>query len=260
MSPEAVEGSIAVHRAWKRFRSDSHANRGRRMADTLLGRRPRQSGGERERYEGERWRWALRDVAFDVDPGESIGIVGRNGSGKSTLLKLVNGTMDPSAGLVTVHGRVGALIELQAGLHPELTGKENALAYGALLGLSRKRAAAGLDQVMEFAGIEDAADRQVKLYSTGMRLRLGFAIASHLEAPVLLVDEVLAVADAEFQRRGHERLAELKATGTTIVYVSHDLPSVERTCDRTVWLDGGLLRDDGPTSQVLAGYREAMGE
>jgi ABC-type polysaccharide/polyol phosphate transport system ATPase subunit len=251
MSPDRSSGSIEVDRAWKRFRSDAHAHRGRRMADTLLGRR-----GD----EGDRWRWALRDVAFTVAPGESVGIVGRNGSGKSTLLKLVNGTMDPTAGRVSVQGQVGALIELQAGLHPELTGRENALAYGALLGLSRKRAAAGLDQVMAFAGIEDAVDRQVKLYSTGMRLRLGFAIASHLEAPVLLVDEVLAVADAEFQRKGHERLAQLKASGTTIVYVSHDLPSVERTCDRAVWLDGGLLRADGPTHGVLAGYRETVGE
>ena len=130
MSPDLPDGAIEVARTWKRFRSDSHAHRGKRMADTLLGRRGSADGPD------ERWRWALRDVTFSVAPGESVAIVGRNGSGKSTLLKLVNGTMDPSAGNVAVAGRVGALIELQAGLHPELTGKENALAYGALLGLS----------------------------------------------------------------------------------------------------------------------------
>lgn len=248
MSPD---GSIEVDRAWKRFRADAHQQRARRLVDTLLGLR----GGA-----GDRWRWALRDVSFSVAPGEAVGVVGRNGSGKSTLLKLLNETMDPSAGRVEVRGRVGALIELQAGLHPELTGRENALAHGALLGLSRRRAVAGLEEVMAFAGIEDAVDRQVKLYSTGMRLRLGFAIASHLEAPVLLVDEVLAVADAEFQRKGHDRLAQLRAAGTTIVYVSHDLDSVARTCDRTIWLDGGLRRADGPTDEVLAAYRVAVGE
>jgi ABC-type polysaccharide/polyol phosphate transport system ATPase subunit len=246
MSPD---GTIRIDRVWKRFRADPSRRPTRRFADALLGQR-----GDR----ADRWRWALRDVSLTVPPGGSLGIIGRNGSGKSTLLKLVNETMDPTAGSVEVAGRVGALIELQAGLHPELSGRENALAYGALLGLSRRRAAAGLDDVISFAGVADAIDRQVKFYSTGMRLRLGFAIATHLDAPVLLVDEVLAVADAEFQERGLARIDQLRRTGTTVIYVSHDLSSVAATCERVLWLDGGLARTEGPTDEVLAAYRQAL--
>lgn len=244
MSPEPP-GTIDAFRLWKRFRTDPHAG--------AFGRLGRARGG------GPRWRWALRDVSLRVEPGEAVGIVGVNGSGKSTLLKILTGTMDPTAGRLMVAGRVGSLIELQAGLHPELSGRENALAYGTLLGLSRRQTRDGLDEVIAFAGVHDAVDRPTKFYSTGMRLRLGFSIAAHLTAPVLLVDEVLAVADADFQRAGLERLRALHAGGTTVVMVSHDLASIGTICDRAVWLDRGTLAADGPVDEVLTAYRAARG-
>jgi ABC-2 type transport system ATP-binding protein len=248
MSPEP--GTIAVDRLWKRFRADAAMTTGAWLRNTV---RPRRDAPDR-------WRWALRDISLQVAAGEAIGIVGVNGSGKSTLLKILTGTMDPTFGRVTVTGRIGALIELQAGLHPELTGRENALAYGALMGLSRRRAASILTQVIDVAGVADAADRQVKFYSTGMRLRLGFAIAAHLEAPVLLIDEVLAVADAEFQRACLVRVRALHQAGTTVAVVSHDLDVISATCDRVVWIDRGWLVADGPTTETLAAYRAARQE
>ena len=205
-------------------------------------------------------RWALRDVSAQIGAGEAVGIVGVNGSGKSTLLKILTGTMDPTAGRVSVTGRVGALIELQAGLHPELTGRENVRAYGALMGLSRRQAAAIVTPVIEEAGVADAADRQVKFYSTGMRLRLGFTIAAHLDAPVLLVDEVLAVADAEFQRACLDRIGRLHRDGKTVVVVSHDLAVIEATTDRVLWIDRGRLVADGAVAPTLAAYRGARQE
>ena len=244
MSPE---GSIRAERLWKRFRADPRRAKGPGWRDLFVHSRSWSPRGQ--------WRWALRDLSFGVEPGEAVGVVGPNGSGKSTLLKILTGTMDPTAGRLDVHGRVGALIELQAGLHPELSGRENAVAYGALLGLSRKQAKAGLEEVIEFAGVTDAVDRLVKFYSTGMKLRLGFSIASHLDAPVLLVDEVLAVADAGFQQRSLERLALLRDGGTTVVLVSHDLDAVEALCSRAVRLEGGTVADDGPAPTVLAAYR-----
>jgi ABC-type polysaccharide/polyol phosphate transport system ATPase subunit len=247
MSPE---GTIRAEQLWKRFRADPRRHgREPNWRDLILHSR---SWSPRGHY-----RWALRDLSFVVDPGEAVGVIGVNGSGKSTLLKILTGTMDPTAGRLDVEGRVGALIELQAGLHPELSGRENAIAYGSLLGLSRKRVRAGLDEVIEFAGVGGAVDRLVKFYSTGMKLRLGFAIAAHLEAPVLLVDEVLAVADADFQRRALDRLAVLRDAGATVVLVSHDLEVIEALCPRVVQLEEGKVVGDGPAGSVLAAYREA---
>ena len=245
MSPEPahVDGRVEAIRLWKRFRTDPHPG--------LLGQAARLRAG------GTRWRWALRDITVQVEPGESVGIVGVNGSGKSTLLKMLTGTMVPTVGDLRVGGPVGALIELQAGLHPELSGRENALAYGTLLGLSRQQARDSLDEVLAFAGVDDAADRQVKFYSTGMRLRLGFSIAAHLRAPVMLVDEVLAVADAEFQAAATARLRSLQDEGTTLVVVSHDLSVITGLCGRTLWLDDGVVADDGTTADVLGAYRAA---
>jgi ABC-2 type transport system ATP-binding protein len=242
MSPEA--GRIDGVRLWKRFRTDPLPGMMGQAATRLQGGRTR-------------WRWVLRDIDVHAEPGDSLGIVGVNGSGKSTLLKMLTGTMVPTAGDLTVGGPVGALIELEAGLHPELSGRENALAYGTLLGLSRRQARERLDAIIDFAGVDQAVDRQVKFFSTGMRLRLGFSIASHVDAPVMLVDEVLAVADAGFQADAIGRLDELRAAGTTMVVVSHDLSMVERLCERTIWLDDGIVADDGPTASVLDAYRAA---
>ena len=239
MSPDPA---VDLERIWKRFRRDPAAG--------LFGRL------HRDRH-GPAWRWALRDVSLRVEPGDAVGIVGVNGSGKSTLLKVLSGTMDPTYGRRQVRGPVGSLIDLEAGLHPELSGRENAVAYATLFGVSRKRARAALERTLAFAGVEDAADRQIKFYSTGMRLRLGFSIAAHLGAPVLLVDEVLGVADADFQRAGLERLRQLHREGTTIVMVSHDLEVIERSCERAVWLDDGRQRAHGPAPEVIAAYRSA---
>lgn len=192
---------------------------------------------------------------FAIAAGDSVGLVGANGSGKSTLLKILVRVMYPYAGSIEVAGRVGALIEVRAGIHPELTGRENAYLFGSLLGLSRREVAMRFDAIVDFAQLDRSIDRQVKFYSTGMQMRLGFSVAAFLEPDVLLVDEVLAVGDASFQQRCLERMRQVLASGTTIVLVSHDLPSIEAMCARGLWLAEGVLRADGPIREVLSAYR-----
>ncbi len=244
------EGSLRADRVWKRFRAEKSPRnvRGRvqQMVDPTRRRRARD------------YRWALRDVSFHAQPGESIGLVGRNGSGKSTLLKILNRVMYPYAGSVQAVGRVGALIEVRAGIHPELTGRENVQLYGSLLGLSRRDVQARFDDIIDFAEISEAVDRQVKFYSSGMQMRLGFAVAAFLEPNVLLVDEVLAVGDASFQQKCLDRMRLVLSQGTTLVFVSHDLAPIESTCSRVLWLEDGLLRADGEAHEVLGGYRRSV--
>jgi ABC-type polysaccharide/polyol phosphate transport system ATPase subunit len=187
-----------------------------------------------------------------------VGLVGANGSGKSTLLKILSRVMYPYAGRVTVGGRVGALIDVRAGIHGDLTGRENVYLYGGLLGLGRRTISARFDEIIDFAELEHAVDRHVRFYSKGMQTRLGFAVAAFLEPDVLLVDEVLAVGDATFQQRCLDRMRTLLDRGTTLVYVSHDLPTVESVCRRAVWLDAGTVRRDGRVGDVLAAYRESI--
>jgi ABC-type polysaccharide/polyol phosphate transport system ATPase subunit len=244
------EGTIAATDIWKRFRADPT----RQLLRDRITRFGRQLHGERRRG----WRWALRDVEFMIEPGESVGLVGINGSGKSTLLKILTRVMYPYAGNVAVSGRVGALIEVRAGIHPELSGRENIHLYGTLLGLPRKRVVERFDEIVEFAQLEDAIDRQVKFYSSGMQMRLGFGVAAFLEPHVLLVDEVLAVGDATFQQRCIDRMRTVLSHGTTLVFVSHDLATVEGVCNRAVWLRDGVVVGDGPVREVLGSYREAL--
>jgi ABC-type polysaccharide/polyol phosphate transport system ATPase subunit len=201
------------------------------------------------------WRWVLRDVDFGIEPGASLGIVGANGSGKSTLLKILARVMDPTAGSVRVGGRVGALIELRAGLHPNLTGRENIFFTGTLMGLRRREVAKRLDEIVAFSELESAIDRQVKYYSSGMQMRLGFGVAAFLQPAVLLVDEVLAVGDATFQQRCLDRMGYVLSEGTTLILVSHDLSAVEATCARALWLNQGQIVADGPVRDALAAYR-----
>lgn len=247
----SADGALAARFVTKRFRADRHRALLRdelaRVGDTL-----RRRGDER------RWRYVLRDIDFSIEPGESVALVGTNGSGKSTMLKILAGVMFPYAGRVERHGRVGAMIEVAAGIHPELSGRENVSLYGALLGLDRTTIARRFDDIVAFAGLESSIDRPVKFYSSGMKMRLGFAINAFLEPDILIVDEVLAVGDAEFQRRCLERMSEVVTAGTTLVYVSHDLATVEAMCDRTLWLSDGSLREDGPTHTVLRRYRRAV--
>jgi ABC-2 type transport system ATP-binding protein len=248
--PTSPDGTVAATRIWKRFRADptqqslrAHVARMKRLA---------QGRGRRG------WRWALQDVDFVVEPGESVGLVGINGSGKSTLLKILARVMYPYAGRVDVEGRVGALIEVRAGIHPELTGRENISLYGTLLGLPRRQVAARFDEIVEFAQLEEAIDRQVKFYSSGMQMRLGFGVAAFLQPDILLVDEVLAVGDTAFQQRCIDRMRTMMLQGTTLVFVSHDLAAVEGINQRVVWLHDGVVQADGPVRDVLSGYRAAL--
>ncbi len=240
-------GAVRSERVWKRFRADL---RQPFLIDRLEYLRDRRRGDTSNSYT-----WALRDVDFAIEPGEAVGLVGANGAGKSTMLKMIAGVMYPNAGQVSVGGRIGALIEVRAGLHPDLTGRENIFLYGTLLGLKRKRVAEVFDQIVDFAQIEAAVDRQVKFYSTGMQLRLGFAVAAYLEPDILLVDEVLAVGDSAFQQRCLERMRQVLAEGTTLLFVSHDLATMEATCNRGLWLRDGMLTMDAPIREVLGEYR-----
>ncbi|MDZ7675213.1 MAG: ABC transporter ATP-binding protein [Acidimicrobiales bacterium] len=198
--------------------------------------------------------WALRDVSFEIPQGETFGLIGENGSGKSTMLKCLARILEPDHGSVAVHGRVSALLELGAGFHPELSGRENVYLNASILGLSKREVDIRFDEIVEFAGLERFIDTPVKNYSSGMYVRLGFAVAVQAEPEVLLIDEVLAVGDESFQRRCNERLSELRHAGTTIVVVSHSLGSVRNICDRVAWLEHGELRGVGPTSEVVDDY------
>jgi ABC-type polysaccharide/polyol phosphate transport system ATPase subunit len=246
------KGAIRMDHLWKRFRAD---RRRMLLRDELerLHARLRGRGGKD-------WRWALRDVNLTADPGESIGLIGVNGSGKTTLLKILARVMYPYAGEAQAGGRVGALLEVRAGIHPDLTGGENIYVTGSLLGLRRKEVARRFDEILAFAELEDAIDRQVKFYSSGMQMRLGFAVAAFLEPDVLLVDEALAVGDAAFQQKCLERMRSVLAQGTTLVFVSHDFAAVEATCTRGVWLRQGAVEGDGPVREVLGSYRRSIEE
>lgn len=246
------KGAIAVEHLWKRFREDEN-----RWA---LTQQMKYVIAKRRHRDDAFWRFALRDVTAGIQPGESVGLVGPNGSGKSTLLKLITGVTYPYAGRVEVEGRIGALIELRAGISDELTGHENVYLYGSLLGLKRAQVAERYDRIVEFANLQDAIERQVKFYSSGMKMRLGFSVAVHLDPDVLLIDEVLAVGDAVFQQRCHDRMREVQQSGTTLILVSHDLAAVEGTCDRCLLLMDGVLRADGPIREVLGAYRQLIEE
>jgi ABC-2 type transport system ATP-binding protein len=204
--------------------------------------------------------WALRDVSLEIAPGEAVGLVGRNGSGKSTLLRLIAGIIRPTSGRVGTGGRVGSLLELGAGFHPDFTGRENVELNGALQGLSRARIRERFDEIVAFAELEHAIDRPVRTYSSGMTMRLGFAIAAFLEADVLLLDEVFAVGDESFQRKCFGVISAFKERGGTILFVSHDASAVERLCNRAVLLRDGRLAFDGPVHEAITRYRRAMAE
>ncbi len=201
---------------------------------------------------------ALKDVSFAVEEGASLGIIGPNGAGKTTILKLMAGITAPTRGTVSVNGRVSALIELGAGFHPDLSGRENVYLYGAILGLKRREIAARFDDIVEFAGIGRFIDTPVKRYSWGMQARLAFAVAAHVEPDVLLVDEVLSVGDAAYQVKCAERIGQMRAGGTTIVFVSHYLDLVVETCQQAIFLDGGEIQYMGETQEAVNCYQEAL--
>jgi ABC-type polysaccharide/polyol phosphate transport system ATPase subunit len=203
---------------------------------------------------------ALKDVSLDVKRGEAVGIIGRNGSGKSTLLQLACGILKPSSGVVDVHGKVSALLELGAGFNPEFTGRENIYFQGALMGLNQADMDARMDEITAFADIGEFVDQQVRTYSSGMFVRLAFAVAVHVEPEILVVDEALGVGDAEFQERSISRMKSLLERGMTILFVSHSIPVVRNFCHRAVWLDSGIVRQIGRADEVCHAYQLEIDE
>ena len=223
------------------------------LADALLSpyRRFRRLSGEGA--DGERF-YALRDVSFDVAPGEVVGLIGRNGAGKSTLLKILSEITEPSAGRVELSGRTSSLLEVGTGFHPELTGRENIFLNGALLGMSRAEIRRKFDAIVAFSEVEKFIDTPVKHYSSGMYVRLAFAIAAHLEPEILIVDEVLAVGDAQFQKKCLGRMGEIGREGRTVLVVSHNMQVIQALCGRALWIDGGTVAFDGGARAAVAEY------
>jgi ABC-type polysaccharide/polyol phosphate transport system ATPase subunit len=239
-------GEIAADHASRRFKV--YPREARRLKDLVVAR------GRMKAHEV----LALRDVTFHVAPGSAVGLVGRNGSGKTTLLRLLSGIIKPTSGTVAAGGRVGSLLELGAGFHPDLTGRENVFLNGSIHGLKRAYIREQLDEIVAFAGLEEFIDLPVRTYSSGMYMRLGFAIAAHIDADVLLLDEVFAVGDEQFQRKCFGKIFEFKQRGGTIVFVSHDAAAVERLCDRAILLRDGAVEFDGPTHDAIVRYRRLL--
>jgi len=202
--------------------------------------------------------WALKDISLEVGEGEVLGLIGRNGSGKTTLLKILSRITQPTSGWAEIHGRVGSLLEVGTGFHPELTGRENTYLSGAILGMNRREIASKFDAIVSFAELEQFIDTPVKHYSSGMYVRLAFAVAAHLEPEILLVDEVLAVGDINFQKKCLGKMGDVARAGRTVVLVSHQLNQIRRLCQRVVWIDGGTLRKSGPTAEIVSGYEAHM--
>lgn len=198
--------------------------------------------------------WALKDVSFEIKQGEAFGIIGKNGSGKSTLLKILSRIIEPTAGTIKMHGRVASLLEVGTGFHPELTGRENVFFNGSMLGMSRKEIMSKFHEIVEFSEIERFLDTPVKFYSSGMYVRLAFAVAAHLDPDILILDEVLAVGDAEFQKKSLEKMLNFARSGRTIIFVSHSMPAVEELCDRAILLKNGKVQMIDETSKVAEKY------
>ena len=242
--------SVEVENASKRYRLGQTQASYATLRETLAGAlRPRREG----RRKAEEL-WAIRDVDLEVGEGEALGIIGRNGAGKSTLLKLLARITDPTTGVVRTRGRVGSLLEVGTGFHPELTGRENVYLNGAILGMTRRDIDRRFDEIVEFSGVERFLDTPIKRYSSGMNLRLAFSVAAHLEPDIMVVDEVLAVGDAQFQRKCMGRMAEVEREGRTVLLVSHDLDAITRLCPQAVWLDQGSVKMSGTSSSVVDAY------
>ncbi|GHB75855.1 ABC transporter ATP-binding protein [Persicitalea jodogahamensis] len=198
--------------------------------------------------------WALKDVSFSIDQGDRIGIVGHNGAGKSTLLKILSRITDPTTGQVTIDGRVASLLEVGTGFHPELTGRENIFLNGAILGMNKSEIKQSFDAIVDFAGVEKFLDTPVKRYSSGMYVRLGFAIAAHLEPEIMIIDEVLAVGDAEFQKKCLGKMRDVSESGRTLLFVSHNLTAIQALCNKSFYFEKGKLLDQGETSHIVTTY------
>src|SRR5216110_67090 len=203
------------------------------------------NGKESKNGDSQKTIWALRNLSFEIKPGEVVGIIGANGAGKSTLLKILSRITEPTEGQAEIHGRVGSLLEVGTGFHPELTGRENVYLNGAILGMRKAEIEAKFDEIVAFAEVERFVDAPVKHYSSGMYVRLAFAVAAHLDPEIMLIDEVLAVGDARFQRKCVGKIGDSVRTGRTVFFVSHNMVAVQNLCTRVIWLDGGRIVDDG---------------
>ena len=255
------EFAIRLEDLGKRYRIGEHRVRYRTLRDTLQDaflspfarKGPSLRGHAGAGAFGETI-WALKDVCFQVGHGEVVGIIGRNGAGKSTLLKVLSRITEPTSGFAEVRGRVGSLLEVGTGFHAELTGRENIFLNGAILGMKRREISRKFDEIVAFAEVERFIDTPVKHYSTGMYLRLAFAVAAHLESEILIVDEVLAVGDAGFQKKCLNKMEDVGGRGRTIIFVSHNMPAITRLCERAILLDEGRVVSDGPSHQVVSTY------
>jgi lipopolysaccharide transport system ATP-binding protein len=212
------------------------------------------SNGDREQAEADAGIWALKDVSFEVKRSEVLGLIGRNGAGKSTLLKILSRITKPTEGRAAVRGRVGSLLEVGTGFHPELTGRENVYLNGAILGMSRTEMDRKFDEIVAFAEVSKFLDTPIKRYSSGMKVRLAFAVAAHLEPEILLVDEVLAVGDAAFQKKCLGKMGDVTKEGRTVLFVSHNMAAIQSLCNRSILLDGGRIQGDGKTDEVVGSY------
>lgn len=246
--------AIKVEGLSKKYRIKSAHQRHDTLRDHIAAtlRRKIRSGAERTATTDVVW--ALKDVSFEVKKGEVLGIIGPNGAGKTTLLKILSRITEPAEGRAIIYGRVGSLLEVGTGFHPELTGRENTYLNAAILGMTRKEIENKFDEIVEFAGLERFLDTPVKRYSSGMYVRLAFAVAAHLEPEILVVDEVLAVGDAAFQKKCLGKMDNIAKGGRTVLFVSHNMPAISSLCDRVIWLNGGQIEKEGPARAVVSSY------
>jgi ABC-type polysaccharide/polyol phosphate transport system ATPase subunit len=254
MTPDSAAAAIEARDVTKLYRRWGRKRSVGSFKSALLSGRPGRALAPDEAVP------ALSGISFGVAGGETVGVVGANGSGKSTLLKLLAGVLKPTSGTIAVSGRLAALLELGAGFHPEISGRDNVLINGLLLGLTKREIASRFGEIVRFAELEEFIDAPVKTYSSGMAVRLGFSIAAHCDPDVLLVDEVLAVGDEAFAHRSLEKFSEFERAGKTLLFVSHDLGLVVERCRRAIWLDRGRLAADGPAAETVALYRESVSE
>lgn len=245
------EAAVELDHAYKKFRKGELYDSLRDLLPALTGRLLRRSG----RTElGSREFWAVRDVSFEVKRGEAFGVIGANGAGKSTILKLLSGIMEPTLGTLVVRGRLSALIEVSAGFHPDLTGRENVFLNGAILGMTRREITRRFDEIVAFSGLEEFIDTPVKRYSSGMFARLGFSVAAHVDPDILIVDEVLSVGDFVFQQKCVERMTSIMRGGATVIFVSHNLRAVAELCARVLLMDRGQAAAIGSPDEVIRAY------
>jgi lipopolysaccharide transport system ATP-binding protein len=261
--------AIGVRDITKRYRIGGPAQRHASLRDAIAhtataplraARTMMRSSKARQIARDEESFLALKGVSFDIHQGEIVGLIGRNGAGKSTLLKILSRITEPTSGRAEVHGRLGSLLEVGTGFHPELTGRDNIFLNGAILGMRRQEIASRFDEIVDFSGVSQFIDTPVKRYSSGMYLRLAFAVAAHLETEILVVDEVLAVGDASFQKKCLAKMEDVGQQGRTVVFVSHNMMAVTRLCQRTILLDEGRVLDDGPSHEIVGSYlRSGLG-